>query len=220
MRDSGEWPPKLVGFVAYHGQDPLYHRVQSLDEGGQPTGLASCGANLIHIGPWRIRRPYEQPCGKCWPRKGATPPKPARRIAIVRTPLAAPIAPVGPSSVRVTPEGHLAIRDASGDPLRPWLILDMANPLLIEAASDKAAEGWRNLREAWDTEALVNSVELADLHEVDRSAISLWRRDPEFPRVAFTIGDRPGWYREQLPAIAQWLKNRAGQTGRPPNDPT
>lgn len=204
----------LVGWATHHGQD-LFHQVLRLDEGGS-TGEATCHTHLIHVAPHDHVRPYERPCDLCWPRHRPEAPKKVRRVAIVRTPLVMPVAPVQPQDLRVTSDGYLAVRGASGDPDHPWLILDMNNPLLITAADDQAADEWRTLRTCWATENLYGGQAIADIYDVDRAAVALWRRHPEFPRVAHTIGDRPGWYTEQLAAIERWHRNRTGRTGRPP----
>lgn len=219
MRDVVERnTPGLVGWSASHGH-PVFHDVASQDEGG-PGGTATCDTHLAFIaGPEHIR-PYERPCLKCRP-KG--PPAhrtttPVRRKAIIRTPLVAPVAPVAPHHLRVTPEGHLAVRGASSDPSHPWLILDMNHPLLMSVADDTTAGTWPTLRSRWPTEVLVNAVAIADRFGVDRTFVAKWRKDPEFPLVACTIADRPGWYLETLPLIDRWHKNRPGRTGRPPQD--
>lgn len=215
---SGE-PPHLVGWSAYQHKGSLsFHKVKLLDaepEDGWgdagPSGMSDCGYPLIYVDvPDRVR-PYEHPCGTCFTARKLRPPR-KRRTADIRPPLLEPVCPVGPLDLRVTHNGHLAIRvdalGAEGD----WLIIDMDQPVWLQWASDDAAIEWRTLRTTWPTEALYNAQQLADRYEVERSLVSHWRRDGvNFPRPMVWIADRPGWPEELLPALDKWVATRQGR---------
>ncbi len=208
MRDFGvEIPDDQVGFASTTAGQPVFHRVKSHD--GEGRGLSRCGVTLSDVRPKEEIRRHERPCGLCW-RGATTTDTPTRRTATVRTPLVAPLSPVGPLGLRVTPDGLLAIESSADQ----WVVFDPAKPLMLETAGAQAAEQWRTLRTTWPTEPLINSVEIADHFGVDRTLPTKWRRDPAFPIVSATVADRPGWYRELLPAIETWATKRAPEHGR------
>jgi hypothetical protein len=222
MRDFGDDDPDVGWNQTHDPHVPVYHQVQSRDEDSpadNPTGLSTCGTRLIFIGPAaRYVKPYERPCAQCW-RDRKPEPRRTRRVAIVRTPLVVPSLPAGPMDLRVPANNQLAIRGASGDPANPWLILDITNPLFLQVANDDTLATARTLRSLWPTEKLVTAMDLAERFTVDRSLITRWRLEQDFPPVSVTVGASPGWYPELMPLIDRWRGNRTGRTGRPPKDP-
>lgn len=211
-----EAPAELLGWTIPAANDPVYHRVKRLDDGGQ-GGLSHCGITLSDVGDKSQIRSYERACSNCWRGEPATAPG-GRRVARVRSPLVLPQTPVGPEDLRITYDGLLGVRSDNGR----WIVIDPANPLLLETATDEAAAQWATLRSAWPTTTMISPTDIAEAHKVDRTLPAKWRhREPDFPRVSATIGDRPGWYEELWPAINQWVTSRNVQKrGRKPRSDT
>lgn len=207
MRDlDGEPHDTVVGFTG--SREPVFHSVETQAEEGR--GVSRCRLALLDIRDKKEIRRYERPCSVCWRDIKIT--HRTRRIARIKQPLVPPVSPLGPLDVRVTSDGLLGLRV---DPDQ-WLVFDPAQPLLLEYATDEAADQWRTLRTTWDTIALINPADLAEAHKVDRSQIALWRRQPGFPTVSAFVGDRPGWYPELRPRIEHWIANRPTPRGRKP----
>lgn len=213
MRDFGvEIPDPVVGFSGSHAQ--VFHLVKSqaadVPEDADVVGLSRCGAPLSDIREKREIRRGERPCSLCW--RGTPTTTRTRRVAQVKPPLVPAVSPLEPEDIRVTQDGLLGLRSDKGR----WVVFDPANPVMLEYATDEAAEQWRTWRSTWPGVSLINPADLAVDHEVDRATIAYWRRQPGFPIVSAFVGDRPGWWPELRPQLDRWITTRAPKRGRKP----